>query len=64
MCADLIKGTIDQVEQTFSYHYVKPRVLDKTRIHDLESRVTTWIEQQNVVLKQFEELTPELLVTV
>lgn len=39
MCADLIKGTIDQVAQIFTYHYVKPRVLDHGRIKDLETRV-------------------------
>ncbi|CAD7946120.1 unnamed protein product [Amoebophrya sp. A25] len=64
MCAGLIKGTIDQVDGTFAYTWVKPRVLDKNRLKALEERVGHWIDQQSAVLRQFEELTPALLVTV
>lgn len=64
MCAELIRGVIDEVEGTFTYTWVKPRVLDMVRLKVLEDRVATWIDQQSAVLKQVEELTPELLVTV
>jgi len=64
MCAGLIKGVIDQVEGTFAYTWIKPRVLDKARLKALEESVSHWIDQQTAVLRQFEELTPELLVTV
>merc|ERR1719468_1090180 len=64
MCANLIKGSIDEVEGTFTYTWVRPRVLDVGRLKVLEDRVAQWVDQQTAVLKQVEELTPDLLVTV
>eukprot|EP00397_Hematodinium_sp_SG-2012_P036378 GEMP01039267.1.p1 GENE.GEMP01039267.1~~GEMP01039267.1.p1 ORF type:complete len:400 (+),score=86.73 GEMP01039267.1:35-1201(+) len=63
MSLSLIKGSIDQVNETLSFHWVKPRILDKQRLQLLQSRIDTWLIQVNSVLMQLEEMTPELLVS-
>jgi len=63
MSLQLIKGSIDQVNETLSFHWVKPRILDNTRLQLLQSRIDTWHIQANSVLMQLEEMTPELLVS-
>jgi len=64
MCADLIKGSMDGVQGTFAYTWVRPRYLDASRLDILKERVTGWCDQTSAVLSQVEELTPELLVSV
>jgi len=63
MAAGLVKGSIDQVSNIFCCTWVKPRVLDSTRLQLLQDRVTKWIDRQSTVLRQVEKLTPELLVS-
>merc|ERR1712216_303502 len=38
----LVQGRIDQVESTVSFTWVKPRVLDSSRIAMLEQRLDSW----------------------
>ena len=42
MCADLIRSSIDEVEGTFSYTWVRPRHLDPSRLALLQTRVLLW----------------------
>lgn len=63
MSLSLIKGKIDQVSETLSFTWVKPRILDNMRLRLLQSRIDTWHIQANTVLLQLEEMTNELLVS-
>lgn len=63
MSLSLVKGSIDQVNETLSFNWVKPRILDNQRLQLLQSRIDTWHIQANSVLMQLEEMTPELLVS-
>lgn len=62
MCANLIRGSIDEVDQVFIFTWVKPRFLDASRIKVLADRIGSWIAESETVLTQVDELTPELLV--
>ena len=62
MCASLVKGVIDEVEQCFTFTWVRPRHLDASRLKVLQDRVGGWIGQAAGVLSQVEEITPELMV--
>jgi len=64
MCADLIRGSIDQQADTFTFTWVRARVLDLSRLEILENRIGDWITHQKAVLTRIEEMTPDLLVTV
>jgi len=58
----LIKGQIDQVNQTVSIWWVQPRVLDLTQIGKMKDRVGAWINNVHGVLSFMQQQTaPELL---
>lgn len=40
----LVKGTIDQVDQKITMTWVQPRVLDKTQISQMKTRLDKWCE--------------------
>jgi len=55
----LIKGTLDQVDQTLRVHWVQPRVLKKEQIGLMSERLTTWFNTVNKTLGFLENETPE-----
>merc|ERR1712217_71882 len=63
MCANLIHGKIDEVAQAVMVTWVKPRILDTTRIDLMRGRMDVWSEQTALLSKHLEEMTPELLVS-
>jgi 26S proteasome regulatory subunit N9 len=63
MCANLIKGQIDEVNQIVMVTWVKPRILDTVRIDLMRERMDAWAAQTGLLLEHLEEMTPELLVS-
>mmetsp|Transcript_81792 Transcript_81792/g.213388 ORF Transcript_81792/g.213388 Transcript_81792/m.213388 type:complete len:387 (+) Transcript_81792:96-1256(+) len=63
MCAGLIKGQIDEVNQIVMVTWVKPRILDTVRIDLMRERMDAWGAQTGLLLEHLEEMTPELLVS-
>lgn len=63
MCAELVKGKIDEVGQFVMVTWVKPRILDTARIDLMRGRMDVWSEQTALLSKHLEEMTPELLVS-
>lgn len=63
MCANLLRGQIDEVGQVVIVTWVKPRILDNMRVDLLRQRVDTWQKQTGLLLEHLEEMTPELLVS-
>lgn len=46
----LVKGTIDEVEQTFSVTWVQPRVLDVQQIAGMKDRLQEWTKKVHTTL--------------
>merc|ERR1712194_878356 len=63
MCAHLIKGKVDGVSQIVLVSWVKPRILDKPRIEMMRLRMDEWSQKTSILLNNFEEMTPELLIS-
>jgi len=63
MCAQLIKGKIDEVAQVVIISWVKPRILDNVRIDLMRDRMDQWGQQTSLLVQHLEEMTPELLVS-
>jgi len=63
MCANLIRGQIDEVEGLVMVTWVKPRILDTRRIDMMRERMDQWAVQTGLLLEHLEEMTPELLVS-
>jgi len=63
MCAQLIKGQIDQVAAVVMISWVKPRILDNARIEVMRERMDQWSQQTGMICEHLEEMTPELLVS-
>jgi len=63
MCAQLIKGKIDEVNSTVVITWVKPRILDKERVKVMADRMSTWAQQTDLLTKHLEDMTPELLLS-
>ena len=59
----LCKGSIDEVEKTCSITWLKPRVLNRDSQAVMQDRLTRWASSASVLLKELEDLTPELLVS-
>jgi len=58
----LIKGQIDEVNQTVSVWWVQPRVLDLAQVGKLNERLSTWISDVNQLQTFMQnETAPELL---
>jgi 26S proteasome regulatory subunit N9 len=61
LSAKLVKGVIDQVDQTVRFTWVQPRVLDKTQIATLQTRLNQWTDQVHQTVVFMDNETPELL---
>ncbi|PAV15754.1 proteasome 26S subunit [Pyrrhoderma noxium] len=56
----LLRGSLDEIDQTARITWVQPRVLDRTQIGALADRLKAWTDK----LKSVEQrITPELLTT-
>jgi len=55
----LIRGALDQVDQTLRVHWVQPRVLQKEQIGLMSERLCTWNETVQKTLVFLENETPE-----
>lgn len=58
---NLIKGSINEVEQKIVINWVQPKYLDKEKIAILDKRFENWIQRANKMLTEFEELGQPLL---
>jgi len=58
----LVKGVIDQVEETVTFTWVQPRVLDINQVAGLKDRLGNWATTVNQTLIMLEGETPELFV--
>jgi len=63
MCAQLIKGKIDEVASVVVITWVKPRILDLKRVDLMRDRMDQWRTLSDNVIEHLEEATPELLVS-
>ena len=46
---NLIRGSIDQVDQIVNVTWVQPRVLDRDQIDGMRKRLDTWNEDVNKI---------------
>jgi len=60
MSIGLIKGSIDQVEQTVNVSWVQPRVLDKSQLGLLVTQLENWTDRVKGALVTVEDQTTEL----
>lgn len=60
MQLELIKGTIDEVDQEVNVTYVRPRVLDKSQIETLRGKIATWGSKTHETMLFVEDHTREL----
>jgi 26S proteasome regulatory subunit N9 len=63
MCADLIKGKIDEVDSFVMITWVKPRILDNARISLMSERMVAWADTTGQLINYLEDKTPELLMS-
>ncbi|CAF4904822.1 unnamed protein product, partial [Rotaria magnacalcarata] len=52
---DLIRGSIDQIDQKLNMHWVKPRVLDLRQVATLKTRLDQWtndVKQMSSLVEQ------------
>jgi len=59
----LIKGTIDQVDQTIQVTWVQPRVMDKGEIKLMSGMVEEWLDRVSETTKKMEEQGNDLFVS-
>jgi len=57
----LIKGVIDQVDQSVNITWVQPRVLDKDQLSILTVQLESWAGRVKETLVTVEDQTPELI---
>ena len=51
---ELIKGTIDEIDQTVNVTYVVPRTLHVKQINELKSKTEFWVDNVANMIKEFE----------
>jgi len=57
----LVKGTIDEVEQTVHLSWVQPRVLDKNQIESMKSKLDNWFKDINQIENVLEKRAQEII---
>lgn len=57
----LVKGTIDEVDQTVHLSWVQPRVLDKSQIESMRKRLDKWFDDIHVIEKLLETRAHEII---
>ena len=61
MSLGLIKGSIDEVEQTVSITWVQPRVLDKEQLSLVRDQIDDWTKRVKSAVNTMKDQTAELL---
>lgn len=56
----LVRGSIDEVKQTVSVGWIRPRILEDHQIATLKDRLTGWTAKVNETLHYVEDHTPHL----
>eukprot|EP01132_Coremiostelium_polycephalum_P006636 gene6636-8209_t len=59
---ELIKGSIDQIDQVVHISWVTPRILDFNQIETMSSRITEWTKKAKESLKLIEDEAHDLIV--
>jgi len=62
MSLDLIRGSIDQIDQTVTVTWVQPRILNLDQIQTIRDKTKQWVGSVYSTLRVMETETPELLV--
>jgi len=58
----LIKGTIDEVDQSFSLSWVQPRILDVSQINEMSQKISEWTAKvKNSLIVMESGMTSELV---
>ena len=57
----LVKGTIDEVDQTVHLYWVQPRVLEKKQIESMKNRLDLWFKEVHVIEKLLETRAAEII---
>lgn len=57
----VLRGSIDQLQQTVRFTWVQPRVLDNAQTARLRSRLATWGEEVSGIATKLEQQAPELI---
>jgi 26S proteasome regulatory subunit N9 len=60
MSLSLVKGSIDQVEQSVDVTWVQPRILDKTQLGVISDQLGNWADRVKDTLVTVEDQTAEL----
>lgn len=60
----LIRGSIDEPEQTFMIEWVQPRVLDREQITELRAGIQAWRNRVQETSRMIFSMMPEQLVAV
>jgi len=58
----IIRGVIDQVNQTLTVTWVQPRVLQQPQIATMAERLQSWASTVSSTLTELDALTPEFAV--
>jgi len=61
MSLELVKGTIDEVDQTVQVDWIMPRYLNKDHLHVLALRMKEWESKMEGVIKMLETKADELM---
>ena len=61
MSLELVKGAIDEVDQTVSVEWIMPRYLSKQHMQILADRIGEWHYKVDNVVKLVEDRSAELL---
>eukprot|EP01017_Pseudomicrothorax_dubius_P006240 TRINITY_DN1174_c0_g1_i3.p1 TRINITY_DN1174_c0_g1~~TRINITY_DN1174_c0_g1_i3.p1 ORF type:complete len:238 (+),score=77.87 TRINITY_DN1174_c0_g1_i3:640-1353(+) len=54
MSLDLIRGSIDEIDQTVQIRWSKPKVVDKEKIKVMRDKLVDWSTSLNALVKSFE----------
>lgn len=58
----LLRGNIDQVDETFSVTWVQPRILDLTQISEIGVRINDWSGKVKTAMLEMESgITSDLI---
>jgi 26S proteasome regulatory subunit N9 len=61
MSLELVKGTIDEVDQTVQVDWIMPRYLNKDHLNVLALRMKEWESKMEGVIKMLETKADELM---
>jgi len=62
MSLELIKGSINQVEQVVKVTWIVPRVLDNARIKVMKDKIEAWNKGLDVLIKTIEKEENKMII--